>query len=262
MSFDTGSIFRKPPPGTLWLMALTAGLSLIALASSGRFGSSSLASALLFSPSAVLDAHRLWTPLTYLFVSLSPLQLIFYVLFGLWMFAAQLERQWGTRRFLYFFFMTGVSAAVITTLLGTFSSSLRGVPALHIGGTGIAFQTILLAWVLMNWHASVFFFFLPVRAPFLLVIALLFPFFSIVQGDWEATVPVLTSMAIGFLMLQRRNPLRKLWLQIKLAWAQAELKRSRARRHLRVVQDQEQRQDDEKEVARKDERKPPPTYLN
>lgn len=254
MSFDTGSIFRRPPPGTLGIMVATAALSVVGLASAGRFGTQSLAMALLFSPSAVLDAHRLWTPLTYLFVSLRPLQLIFYVFFGLWMFGAQLERQWGTRRFLYYFFMTGVSAAVLTALLGTFSSSLRGTPPGLFDGTWVAFETIVLGWVLMNWNATVLFFFLPVRAPFLLVFAFLFPLLSVIQGNWEPFVPVLASMAIGFLMLVRRNPLRKLWLRIRLAWTQAELRRTR--RHLRVVHGDDERRE------RQDEKKKPPTYLN
>lgn len=252
-SFDTGSIFRRPPSGTLWIMVATAALSIVGLASSGRFGSHSLAMALLFSPSAVLDAHRLWTPLTYLFISLQPFQLIFYVFFGLWMFGAQLERQWGTRRFLYYFFMTGVSAAVLTALLGTFSSSLRAMPAGAFDGTWVAFETIVLGWVLMNWNATVLFFFLPVRAPFLLVFALLFPLLSIIQGNWEPFVPVLASMAIGFAMLVRKNPLKKLWLRLRLARTRAELRRSR--RHLRVVHEDER-------ADLREETKKPPTYLN
>lgn len=252
MTFDTGNIFRRPPPGTLGIMLATAILSAIALASAGRFGSQSLALALLFSPSAVLDAHRLWTPLTYLFVSLQPLQLVFYVFFGLWMFGAQLERQWGTRRFLYFFFVTGVSAGVLTALLGTFSSSLRAASPTLFDGTYAAFETIVLGWVLMNWHATVLFFFVPLRAPFLLVFALLFPLLGILQGNWEPFVPVLASMAIGYLMLARRNPLKTLWLRLRLVWTRAELKR--ARRHLRVVPDDSERPD------KPDDR--PPTWLN
>ena len=254
MSFDTGRIFRRPPPGTLGIMVATAALSLAALASAGRYGTSALAQALLFSPGAVLDAHRLWTPLTYLFVSLQPFQLIFYVFFGLWMFAAQLERQWGTRRFLYFFFVTGVSAAVVTALLGTFSSSLRATPPVQFDGTWVAFEAVVLGWVLMNWNATVLFFFIPVRAPLLIVFALLFPLIGIVQGNWEPFVPVLAAMAIGYLMLVRKNPLKKLWLRARLTWAEASLKRSR--RHLRVVER------DEGEGEAPTRQKDPPEWLN
>jgi membrane associated rhomboid family serine protease len=247
VQFDTGGIFTRPPKATLWLMIATGVASILAMASAGRFGDGGLARLLLFSPSAVLDAWRVWTPFSYLFVGFDPLQLLFYVAFGLWMFAAQLERQWGTRRFLYYFFATGTGAALVTTLLGLFSPSLRlGM----FDGTYVAFEAIVLGWVLMNWHASVLFFFFPVRAPWLLVIALVLPFLSIIQGLWVPFVPVLSGMGIGYLLLRRGLTPRTLLLKWR-AWRVGRQMKQRRSSHLHVVPTE----DEDREPR-------PPRYLN
>ena len=44
---------------------------------------------------------------------------VFHIVFNmlaLWMFGAELERTWGTRYFLKFYFVTGIGAAVLTVL--------------------------------------------------------------------------------------------------------------------------------------------------
>jgi membrane associated rhomboid family serine protease len=245
--FDTSDIFTRPPQGTLALMIATGVASVVAMASAGAFGTGGLARLLLFSPSSVLDEWRIWTPFTYLFVTFSPLSLLLYETFGLWMFGGALERLWGTRRFLYYFFATGTGAALLATLVGAFAPAMRLAPGFAFDGTSVALEATLLGWVLMNWHATAFLFFFPVRAPWLLVPGLVLPVLGIIQGAWQPAIPLLGGMGIGYLLLKKGLSPRRTLLRIRGWWIERQLKRRS--RHLRVVR----REDDDQQ---------PPRYLN
>src|SRR6266567_2693247 len=63
-------------------------------------------------------AHRffLWEPFTYLFLHGS-LWHIFFNMLALWMFGSDLENAWGGRKFLHYYFLTGVGAGLFSVLL-------------------------------------------------------------------------------------------------------------------------------------------------
>jgi len=238
---DFGGAFARPPRATLALMVLTGVVSLVTIFDLGHWGSGGYVYRLVqFSPSQVLDSWKVWTPFTYQFVSVSPFGLILYELLLLWMFAAPLERQWGPQRFLYFFFGTSTGAAVLTTLLGMWLSPLRLAP---VDGTWVATEAVVLGWVLMNWYSTVYFFVIPVRAPFLLVMSLGVPALYILTGSWVPFVTPLLGMGIGFLMLKQNLSPRRAWLHLRAWWIDRSLKR-RAR-HLRVVPPPEKDRDRE-----------------
>lgn len=239
-----GGIFGRPPPATKWLMIATGVLSVATMFSAGAFGGGLLAQQLLFSPAQVLDAWRIWTAFTWLFVTLDPLSLLLHLAFGLWMFGAQLEHQWGSRRFLFFFFATGTGAAIVTCLLAIAFPSLRDYPAVAFSGTTVALEAMVLGWVLMNWHSQVLLYFFPVRAPYLLVFGVAFPLLDIIRGRWQPAIPVLLAMAIGYLLLNRRLTGRRAYLHFRAWWIDRQLKR-RARR-LRVVPPPDDQRDDRK----------------
>src|SRR6187549_2589050 len=67
-------------------------------------------------PSATITQLRIWQPATYMFVHAGLFHILFNML-ALWMFGTELERVWGTRYFLKFYFVTGIGAAVLTVLL-------------------------------------------------------------------------------------------------------------------------------------------------
>src|SRR5207237_5143487 len=66
-------------------------------------------------PVAVLGQLRVWQLATYMFIHGSIFHIAFNML-ALWMFGAELERVWGTRYFLKFYFVTGIGAAALTIL--------------------------------------------------------------------------------------------------------------------------------------------------
>lgn len=231
IQFDFGGMFSRPPQATLALMIATGVVSVVGMASAGILGTSALLRQLVFSPSQVLDGARVWTAFTYLFLELDPMSLLFYEVFGLWIFASPLEHRWGSRRFLFYFFGTGTGAAVLTTVLGLLPSSLRVFSAFH--GTYVAGTAILVGWVLMNWHSTAYLLIFPVRAPFLLLFALGVPALYIIQGVWQPFIPVLLAAGIGYLLLSRGISPRRAYLHFRAWWIDRQLKRKA--RHLRVI---------------------------
>jgi len=250
VQFDFGGAFRRPPPATMALMVITGAVSVIGMIDYGRFGSGGfLLRQLQFTPARVMEG-KLWTPFIYAFLSLEPLNLILYEVFGLWMFAAPLERAWGQRRFLFYFFGTVTGAALLTALAGLRFSALYTSPP---NGTWVATEAVLLAWILMNWHATVLLFFFPVRAPFLLVLSLGLPVLYLLMGIWEPFFTPLLAMGIGYLMVGRRVSPRRAWLHLRAFWLERQLKRRAS--HLRVVPPPDRRKSD-------DEDEDKPRYLN
>src|SRR5258705_11601643 len=91
---------------------------------------------------------QLWRLVTYMFVHAGVFHILFNML-SLWMFGVELERMWGTRYFLKFYFVCGVGAAMTTVLLsfvpGSFGQQLYY--SLTIGASGAVYG-ILLAYAL------------------------------------------------------------------------------------------------------------------
>ncbi|HEY3450045.1 MAG TPA: rhomboid family intramembrane serine protease [Myxococcales bacterium] len=229
VQMDFGGAFSRPPPATLALMIVTGVVSVLAMVDVGFGTHGWLGRNLAFAPSQVL-ALKLWTPFSYLFLQTDPLSLILYEAFGLWMFAAPLERSWGQRRFLFYFFATGVGAALFVTGLALLLPSLMGAGS---SGTWVAGEAVLLAWILMNWHATVYLFVIPVRAPVLLLLSLGLPVLYALMGQWQPFVTPLVAMGIGYLLLKKGISPRRGWLHLRAWWIDKQLKRRS--RHLQVV---------------------------
>jgi membrane associated rhomboid family serine protease len=87
---------------------------------------------------------------------------IFWNMFGLWMFGAELEYSWGTRDFLKFYFVSGIGGGVLVWL--TSFVGLSSAVSVTIGASGAIFG-LLVAYGLM-WPDRMIFIFgvLPMRA--------------------------------------------------------------------------------------------------
>jgi len=95
--------FGVPPltRGVKWLGVITLAVSIL-IRVFGDAGHEFKAAA-EFVPAAL--AHgRVWQLVTYTFINTEPFNLIF-ALLGLWMIGGMLEREWGTRRFIIFYFL-------------------------------------------------------------------------------------------------------------------------------------------------------------
>ena len=79
-----------------------------------------------------------WQVVTYAFLHGSPMHLFFNML-GLWMFGSELERIWGGKRYLQFYFASVLSAAATQILV----TLLLGSPYPTVGASGGIFGLLL-----------------------------------------------------------------------------------------------------------------------
>ena len=109
-------------------------------------------------PRVAWSRFYLWQFFTYMFLHGNFLH-IFLNMYALWIFGIEIERMWGTREFYKYYFITGVGAGVIHTILTPMST----IPT--IGASG-AVMGILTAYAVMFPHRVItllLFFILPIR---------------------------------------------------------------------------------------------------
>lgn len=114
-------------------------------------------------PILALQHLFIWQFVTYMFLH-GGLGHIFFNMFALWMFGVELERTWGTREFLKFYFLTGIAAGLSTALFSWGSN----IPT--IGASG-AIYGILAAYALFFPDRYVYLYLLfPIKMKYLAII--------------------------------------------------------------------------------------------
>lgn len=159
----------------------------------------------------VLADRWVWQLVTYLFIHGSFFHLLFN-LFALWMFGMPVERQYGHRDFLKYYFICGLGAAAASVALSPHST----VPV--IGASGPVYG-LLVAFAMLYPDAVVYLYFLiPVKAAHMAILFGLIEFFA---GATSATPGVarfahLGGMVTGYLYIRWWNTIkwrsRALWL--------------------------------------------------
>lgn len=106
-----------------------------------------------------------WQLVTYMFLHGGFMHLFFNML-ALWMFGNELENYWGSKRFLTYYFVTGIGAGLIQLTVQFLEGS--GVPT--VGASGGVFG-VLLAFGMMFPDRIIFFnFFIPIKAKYFVMI--------------------------------------------------------------------------------------------
>ena len=149
------------------------------------------------TPYLVLRRLFLWQLGTYLFLH-GDLWHIFFNMFALWMFGSELERYWGPKAFLKFYFVTGVGAGVLSVLADPSGMSPT------IGASGAVYG-ILMAYGMMFPERQVYLYFLfPVKVKYFVGVLGLIAFFSSLNapGSTIAHVAHLGGMIFAFLYLK------------------------------------------------------------
>jgi membrane associated rhomboid family serine protease len=139
-----------------------------------------------------------WQMVTYMFLHGSFLH-IFLNMFVLWMFGGQLEREWGANKFLRYFFITGIGAALCTVIVNPGSI----IPT--IGASG-AIYGLLLAYGLTYPNSIIYLYFLlPIKAKYFVIFFGIIEFIATISpsGDMVAHLAHLGGMLFGFIYLKR-----------------------------------------------------------
>jgi membrane associated rhomboid family serine protease len=122
-------------------------------------------------PADIFGSLRIWQPVTYMFLHAGIFHILFNML-ALWMFGVELERTWGSRYFLKYYFICGVGAAMTTVLLsfmpGTFGEQLYY--SLTIGASGAVYG-VLLAYAMYFPNRPIYMYFVfPIPAKYFVAI--------------------------------------------------------------------------------------------
>ena len=164
-------------------------------------------------PSSVVWPHLwIWQLGTYMFLHGGVFHILFNML-ALWMFGTELERIWGTRYFLKFYFVTGIGAGILTVLFSLlpFTVSQQVHDANVIGASG-AIYGLLLAYALYFPDRPIYMYLVfPIPAKYFVLIMGILAFYSSVSGanGGIANATHRGGLLVAYLYLKsaRMNPL-------------------------------------------------------
>jgi len=146
---------------------------------------------------ALVKKGFIWQPLTYMFLHGGLFHILFNM-FVLWMFGCEIERTWGTKEFVKYYFITGMGAGLFTFIL-SFNSHIP-----TIGASGAIFG-ILVAFALMFPNRLIYLYFIfPVKAKYLVIFFAVIEFLASFRhtSDGIGHFAHLGGMVIGYLYIK------------------------------------------------------------
>jgi len=191
-------------------------------------------------PSDVLGHFAVWQLVTYMFLH-DPFSFghILFNMLTLWMFGADLERGWGRRAFLKYYFLCGIGAGVCVVVANLiFSHNLH---TRTIGASGAIYGLLLAFGYLYPDREVLFSFLFPIKAKYFVMIIGAIAFLSSFGGSGNGVSHIahLGGMVIGYFYLRnqkryRRPAYAKASFVDSLRMRYKEWKKQRARRKFEV----------------------------
>ena len=181
------------------------------------------------TPQSVFEKFALWQPLTYLFLhSTSGFAHILFNMLGLWMIGTELERTWGTRFFVKYYFVTGIGAGATSLLLSVFSSTIYYTTV--VGASG-AIYGLLLAFAMYFPHRMLILFIFPVPARIAVTILGAIAFLSSFGGPGGgiAHTAHLGGLVVGYLYLKGLRLRLSPWAEVKYRYLKWKMGRARSK---------------------------------
>lgn len=201
MAYSTRSYARAfLPPGGLppaikWLLIVNTAIYLL----QSFLGTPAF---LALRPADIATRFMVWQLVTYMFLHGS----IFHILFNmltLWMFGVELERTFGTRRFLNFYFFCGIGAGLCVVL----ADYLFGNPeSLTIGASGAIYGVLMATAVLWPDRVILFSFLFPIKMKYFVMIIGAIAFLgAFTPGNGVSDVAHLSGLGFGYIYLKMRR---------------------------------------------------------
>jgi len=156
------------------------------------------------SPRLAVGHLFLWQFVTYMFMHAGPAHLFFNMLV-LWFFAPRLEYRWGTARFLRFYFVVGIGAGVFHAL---FAYLTHNADSSMMGASGAIYGVMLAYAIYYPDETVLFYFVLPIKIKYLMIILGVITFFASIPGDAQGGISHVThlgGLVVAFLYLQIGN---------------------------------------------------------
>ena len=220
-SYGRPTISLGPPltPAVKQLIIATSAVFLLTYIPAQLFGWTFPIEWLALSPYGVTHKLYLWQLVTYLFLHAGWLHIIFN-LFAVWMFGSDLERLWGSKKFLFYYFLTGAGAGAMDVLFRP-SSTLPTV-----GCSGAVFGILLAYGMLFPNRVVLFALIIPMKAKWFVALIGLITFVNSFSGSASGVSHIahLGGMLIGFIYLRGGGLPNRLQLHYH-EWRRARLRR-------------------------------------
>jgi membrane associated rhomboid family serine protease len=174
----------------------------------------SLISYLGLVPLLVLHQFWVWQLATYMFLHGGIFHILFNML-ALWMFGAELERTWGTRYFLKFYFVTGIGAGALTVLFSLlpFGFAQQLQRSIIIGASGSIYGLLLAYALYFPERPILMFFVFPIPAKvFVTIMGAIALYSSLSESGGVANATHLGGLLVAYVFLKsgRIHPLSEL----------------------------------------------------
>ena len=142
-----------------------------------------------------------WQIFTYMFMHANFMHLFFNML-ALWMFGMELENLWGSKKFLFYYLMCGVGAA----LANLFIAPLFGNIGPTVGASGSIYGVLVAFGYIFPNRNIYLYFFIPLKAKYLILLYMAIEVFSLSNSSSNiAHAAHLGGAVVGFIYLLLTN---------------------------------------------------------
>jgi membrane associated rhomboid family serine protease len=191
----------RPPRSVMILLILQVGLFVVWAFANGPAW---IALELAASGSQTLHHLKIWQPITALWLHLRLDMLILNAL-SLWIFGTALAKWWGEKRFVKFWFITGVAGLALGVFAGLFQPN-----QILFGSSGSTVAMLVaIAYIFTN-HLVFFYGLLPLKAKHLSLVLFLFLLLrSLLSGEYLWIIVELGGGAAALLFLRPRRTVKQ-----------------------------------------------------
>lgn len=119
-------------------------------------------------PVLVIEQYYVWQLISYMFLHGGFFH-IFLNMYALLIFGMPVEQAWGSRRFMIYYFFTGIGAGLTILIINTYLGGVNYITP-TIGASGAVFGLLLAFGMLFPDAEILIFFLIPMRAKFLVIL--------------------------------------------------------------------------------------------
>jgi membrane associated rhomboid family serine protease len=214
MSFSSRSYVNRYTPsnrfpvGVRWLLIANIALFILYYVLPARGGLHQFLENFALVPEQVVQTFAIWQIVTYLFLHASISHVLWNML-ALWLFGVEIERTWGTRKFLRFYFGCGIAAGLMVIACAyVFGGTEIGT----VGSSGAVYGLLVAYAVVFPEQTILFGFLIPMKSKYFVMIigAIVFlqSYMATVGGQRGSGIAVtahLGGMVAGYLWLRGRR---------------------------------------------------------
>jgi membrane associated rhomboid family serine protease len=191
-----------------WLLIVNVAMFLLQLFVLKPLLGNGYLSYLALVPSYFLGKGFLWQLATYMFLHGGVIHILFNMLF-LWMMGSELERYWGSREFLKYYFITGCGAGLVNVLVQPHAATRT------IGASGAIFGLIIAFALAFPDRELLLYFFIRIKAKYFAILVGVLELLALLAlpGSGIARFAHLGGLVVGYAYLKRERwtyPVRKL----------------------------------------------------